>query len=399
MSAQLSTVVFVDDEPHVLAGLRRTLRSMREVWDMHFVISGAEALALLAARKVDVIVSDMRMPEMDGLQLLTTVMQAYPLTARIMLSGHADRDLRLRSMRLAHQYLAKPCEGSDLVGTISRVLALQSMLQRPELRTFIGELESVPSIPEIYCQLTTALETADASLSDVADIVTKDPGISARLLQVANSVYYGRSQPLAHPRQAVLLLGIETVRALTLQVKMFDQLATAKIFDASAFQRHSLRTAGLARAVARTLSEDPHDLDAAFSAGLLHDIGVLVLASNRPVKFAAVLHRSAAEGNHSTALEAATFGAQHAELGGFLLGLWGLPTSVVEAVSYHHQARLEWQSPVILALQIAEALQAQEEAPATWEPVSGPTIEDLEAMGHTDKVATCRDLIGNLQHD
>src|SRR5256885_11774657 len=122
-------ILFVDDEPKVTEGLHRMLRSMRREWEMTFATSGAEALEKLSAKPFDVVVSDMRMPGMDGCQLLTEVMRRHPQVVRIILSGYSDKETIMRSIGLAHHYLSKPCDAETLKETIRRACDLRDQLE------------------------------------------------------------------------------------------------------------------------------------------------------------------------------------------------------------------------------------------------------------------------------
>src|ERR1700733_7175339 len=146
-------ILFVDDEDFALRGLERLLRSMREEWDMEFVDSGEKALARMNGAAFDVIVSDMRMPGMNGAELLNEVMKHHPKTVRLILSGYADRDLILKCVGSTHQYLAKPCEAESLKAAVSRASNLEGSLQSERLKSLVGQMSRLPSIPSLYMQV------------------------------------------------------------------------------------------------------------------------------------------------------------------------------------------------------------------------------------------------------
>lgn len=185
--AMKTSVLFVDDEPRVLDGLRRMLRSLRREWEMAFANSGQEALEIMARRPYDVIVSDMRMPGMDGAQLLDEVMRHHPDTIRIVLSGQSDQEQILQSMRPTHQYLTKPCSAETLQGTIRRAMKLRALLTDDKARALVGSTGSVPSLPAFYLELMEELDSSDPSIRDIVAIVSRDAAMTAKVLQVANS--------------------------------------------------------------------------------------------------------------------------------------------------------------------------------------------------------------------
>ena len=146
----MKNVLFVDDQPQVLRGLRRTLDCMEEEWDMEFVDSGQEALDIMAQKPFDVMVTDMHMPGMDGAQLLERVSQDYANTIRIVLSGQANEEAVFRAVQPMHQYLSKPCDAQTLQDTIERALAMQELLAESSLKQLVSQLSSLPSLPSLY---------------------------------------------------------------------------------------------------------------------------------------------------------------------------------------------------------------------------------------------------------
>ena len=158
----MKNILFVDDEPVLLDGLRRSLRSMRNEWTMMFAGSGEEALKVLEQAPFDIVVSDMRMPKMDGAQLLNEVQRRYPHIVRIVLSGYSDKEMIFHSIRATHQFLAKPCEPEQLKTTIRRACALQDVLKNEVLRALVTGMPAIPSLPTILLEINRqAIDSAD----------------------------------------------------------------------------------------------------------------------------------------------------------------------------------------------------------------------------------------------
>ena len=182
----MKRILFVDDDANVVAGLRRTLRGLRREWDMHFAGSGEAALEVLQqSAPFDVVVSDMRMPGMDGAELLEAVQERFSSAVRIILSGHAELELAMRSATCAHQFLAKPCDSDRLKAVVTRSCALHDRLEDERLKAMVGKLQSLPALPASYTQLTVAMSDDDVTIEDVADIISGDPGIAAKVLQLS----------------------------------------------------------------------------------------------------------------------------------------------------------------------------------------------------------------------
>lgn len=331
-------VLFVDDEQRILDGLRRMLHSMRHDWDMSFAISGPVALDVMAADPYDVIVTDMRMPGMDGAELLKEVMNQHPQTARIVLSGQADRETVLRAVGPTHQYLAKPCPPEALKATLARAAALSELLANQKLRRLISRMETIPSLPILYAKIVDELQSPDVSMGAVGQIVSDDMGMSTKVLQLVNSPLFGLRQRVSSPSQAVVLLGLETIRALVLSAHVFSRFDLSRLRSSSLniLWDHSIMVGAFARRIANVESSDQTSVDHAFTAGLLHDVGKLVLATNLPNEYRSALIRVLRERISLLEAEESTFGVTHAEVGAYLLGLWGLPDSVVTAAAFHH---------------------------------------------------------------
>jgi HD-like signal output (HDOD) protein/CheY-like chemotaxis protein len=331
----LRRILFVDDEQHILAGLRDLLRKHRHELDMIFAPGGAEALQELEKAPFDVIVSDMRMPKMDGAMLLQRVKDQYPDVVRIILSGHADRDAIFMALPVAHQFLAKPCDSNDLKNVIERACRLRSLLNDETLRKPVGGIEKLPSFPVLYHRIMNAMTRPDASADTISAIIEQDPAMSAKILQLANSACFGTARRIVGIQQAVVHLGMELIKNLALAVNIFgaaEKSSGSSIVSFKEQQVHALQTARVAARVLPAPQQSQH----AFTAGLLHDIGNVVLAVSIPDRFASVVEccRESKRAAHEVELE--MLGVTHAEVGAYLLGLWGLPYPIIEAVAYHH---------------------------------------------------------------
>jgi len=334
----MKKILFVDDEPSVLQGLQRMLYGMRGEWDTSFAGSGPEALDLLERERFDVIVSDMRMPGMDGAELLAEVRERYPHIVRIVLSGYSDQETILRSVAAAHQYLSKPCDVATLKSTISRACSLRALLSNESIQRCISTLKSLPSLPALYTTLLEELRSSSCSIARVGEVMSSDMGMAAKVLQLVNSAFFGVSRQVSSLTQAVNLLGLETIKALVLSAQVFSQFEANKLpaHLASHLWNHSLATGTYARAIARLEDSNSQTSDHAFMSGLLHDVGKLVLAINLFDRYVKALDLSEHEHLPLADAELRTLGITHAEVGAYLLGLWGLPDAIVEGVAFHH---------------------------------------------------------------
>ncbi len=348
-------ILFVDDEPSILAGLQNLLYKDRRRWDMTFANSGEAALEKLHAQPFDVVVSDMRMPGMDGATLLNRVKDASPATARIMLSGHAEREAIVRALPALHQLLAKPCDAATLRATIERSLESEANMRDATVRAVIGKIDKLPSPPMVCADMAAAMSTASTTLDEIAAVVSRDPALAAKVLQLVNSAYFGSGQKTSSITEAVSLLGAEQLRYIGVTASVFGSMTADPFpeFSLRDRQEGAVRTAALVKVFANgALAEE------AFAGALLHDVGSVVLAVGFPTEYQDILRRVPASSAECLALENAAFGANHAEVGACLLGLWGLPAPILDMVRYHHRPgdAPEPSRVVASALHVAAAL-------------------------------------------
>lgn len=375
----MKRILFVDDEPNILQSLRDLLRAQRREWEMHFVGSGEEALQLLEAQPFDVVVSDMRMPRMDGATLLRHVKERYPRVVRIVLSGHTEMEAALRTVPIAHQFLGKPCEADRLRSVIQRACDLQALLHNEALQRRMGGISALPSAPRIYVALTKALLDPEVSIRDVAQLIEKDMAMSAKVLQVVNSAFFGLPRRLSSVLEAVSYLGISLIKNLVLTVEAFRELRggeAAAGFDVDRVQHQCFVTGR----IAQRLLPDRRDAQDAFVAGTLHELGTLILATREAAAFAEVDARARAAGVPRHVVEREHGGVSHAEVGAYLIGLWGLPYGIVEAVAHHHDPLhlAPTRFGVVEAVHCASALAAEAmELPGIHEPPDPALLDRL----------------------
>jgi putative nucleotidyltransferase with HDIG domain len=331
-------ILFVDDEPKILKGFQRMLRNMRREWEMAFAENGYQALEMLSKQFFDVVVSDMCMPGMHGTELLERIMRDHPDTVRIVLSGHSDQKMILKSTIPAHRFLSKPCDAQVLISTVHRACALRDLLKHKSLKKIVSKIGALPSLPSLYTEIIEELKSPKGSIKKAGEIVGKDLGMSAKILQLVNSSFFGLPNHISNPSQAVLFLGLDTIKALALTIGLFSKLDTSILntLNIKNIYEHSLNTGAIAREIARTENMEMETIDNSFMAGMLHDIGKLILALNFPDAYAEALKLADQEKVPFHDAEKKVIGATHAEVGAYLLGLWGLPDTIVEAVAFHH---------------------------------------------------------------
>ncbi len=358
-------VIFVDDEPRVLEGIARMLSMQGKDWQADYATSAELALTRLEAEPADIVVTDLRMPGGDGVQLLQTVQQRWPATLRVILSGQTEPDEVLRSFRVAHQFIAKPCDSRLLVQSLERISALQRLLQSSDLRALVGRIQHLPAAPRVYTQLTQSLGGESASAGDIASLVSQDPGLAAQVLHLVNSAFFSRGRSVTDIRGAVTRLGTNTLRMLVL---------TTEVFGSAPHAEELQRRALLASQIVGRMTTSRDECEIAQTAALLADVGLLIRGIDALCAEAAT---------HADARMPLT----HVEVGAYLLGIWGLSMPIVEAVAYQaNPAAYGAPYSVVGIVHVAVALARGEE----------PDRKYLETCGVADRLPVWRSVRDEL---
>lgn len=395
-------VLFVDDDDSILSALRRSMRKYADRCESLFANTATEGLQILAASPVDVVVSDMRMPLIDGAEFLNIVRDKYPATVRIILSGYAAQDSVMRTVGPAHLYLAKPCAPEELLAAVTRPLALRKFLASPQLRSILSGLTTLPSLPEMYLALEEEFHSNTGSAQAVAGIISNDMAMTAALLKLTNSAYFAAAGRVSTPLQAVRILGFETVQALVLSIGIFRQFSstgrTSTIMHM--LDTYSVHMGIVAKAIAQAEGADDNTCSMAYCVGLLSPIGCLVLLDSYPQRMWRVLEHVESDDVTLDQAEQAEFQASHEVVGAYLLGLWGFADPIVEAVAH---VALPSRASVFdnLYLTILHAatilgpafppVQRQNMLPFQWD------MDYIKAVGKEDRIPVWKELAHKLK--
>jgi HD-like signal output (HDOD) protein/ActR/RegA family two-component response regulator len=380
-------ILFADSPTRELHELRETLASRRTEWTIDYAMDGQTALDFLAQQPCDAVVADLFLQDIPGLDFLAQVLRQYPQTHRLLLTDLGEPASLFRCVGGVHQFLAKPCEAERLELVLDRAFAFQLWLPNQAVRSLMGQLPNLPSLPQYYTAIIKELRHDYPSVERVAAAVAQDPPASAKLLQLANSAAYGPPLDEANPIRAVRDLGLtNTQGALLLShtYSDFQEAATAG-FDPESLHQHALRTSQLARRIAETEHSDHLRIQQCATAGLLHDLGKIALAVNLPEAY----HnsRKLCPDHPEWEAEQTVFGANHAEVAGCLLALWNLPVPIVEAVAFHHHpTRFRGDRfNALTAVHVANAFDHSPDLEAASNRVDRPYLQEL---GLEDRLET-----------
>jgi HD-like signal output (HDOD) protein len=356
----MKSVLFVDDDSNILSGLKRMLRYMRHEWDMEFFDNGADALTFQKNTPCDVIVSDMRMPSMDGVELLSTVRELYPETIRIALSGQSDSSMIYRCIKHAHQYIAKPSDADQLVETINRACKLQDHLTDTQLKILVSNLTSVPTMPESYERIMDELQSDNASIGNIGKVIESDLAMSLKILQLVNSGYFGIPRHVSSPSAATMLLGVDVIKNLVLANGIFSQFDAEiiRVNNIGSIWSRGIIIGALSRYIVMEHTDDKVMSDYASMGGMLCDIGTVVLATSLPDEISESRIICNKQDRLDWDVERELLGYSHMEVGAYLGALWGLPNPIVEAIAFHHQPHnaVSHQFNALTAVHVANAM-------------------------------------------
>lgn len=391
-------VLFVDDDPRALGELRSATEEMAGEWEMLFVESGAKGLLAMLNVSFDVVVADLLMPGMDGGEMLTHVMEKYPQTVRILLSETTEEGSDMRVVGSAHQYLSKPCDPTTLRDTVVRAFVLRNFIADEQLKNIVSKIQTLPTVPTLYLEMLKELRNDDPSVVRLGHLISQDLGMCTKMLQLVNSAFFGLSQNISNPGEAILYLGVNTVKNVVLSLQVFSGFESkVKNHSFDRLWSHSWATGVLAKGLAEAEHLGAQAADHAFISGLLHDVGKLILASSLPDRYHAIVEAHLRQGRPLWEVEQEMIGASHAEVGAYLLGLWGLPTPVVEAVALHHRpvATSGDEFSLVTALHLASVLEHEKSHKSNDPtPISQLDLNYLTEIGLQDRIDVWRETAG-----
>jgi putative nucleotidyltransferase with HDIG domain len=370
-------ILLVDEDNLVVKALKRSLRRFKDQCNVFYAQSAKEALAQLDQDNIDVLITEVRLIDSDSELFLRSFLKRHPRAARIVLTGYTASDAIFKFAGLAHQLLAKPWSDQTLVDTIERADLISRMLADDRLKRTLNLIENFPSIPAVYLELTEKLKNNKSSMEEIGAIIIRDPSLTIKLLQIVNSPYYGLPMAVTDPQKAVNLLGLDIVKGFVLSSGIFKQYEQSSVvsLQVDALWQHSLKSANIVRQIAKREHLEKEIEEASFVASLLHDVGKIIIASNFPNEHKEICCRTVSDGLSFWQAEQIVLGVSHAEIGAYLLGLWGLPLSIIKAVQEHHSPNVDEHNQIdqTVLVYVANAIEKASLCPP------GDPIADLNA--------------------
>ncbi|MCD6161055.1 MAG: HDOD domain-containing protein [candidate division Zixibacteria bacterium] len=385
-------ILFVDNPLMTIRNNPQTVNSLQDKWDLEIVGSGAEALKALQEHSFQVIVSEMITSDMNADQLLKEVSELYPGIVRFILSSCADKRLIMKTMEYVHQFIAKPCDPNTLRKIINNSIDMRSILKSDGIFNTISSIKSLPSPPKIFKQLAVELQSQDVSIHKVADLIKQDVSITVKLLQMINSAFFGLKAHIQNPLHAINLLGLDTVKSLVLAVGAFNQFDDPKVpgFSIESIYNRSVSISACARTYATILGL-PHSEDALI-AGMLHDVGKLVMLTHFKTAFSESIKLAKSNSIPLYQAQIEILDVSDAEIGAYLLSLWGLSDSILEAVALHYMPH-KMPSPMINVLttvHLAYAIDYDKQNNIQDDENSALDMEYLTKLNLTNQISNLR---------
>ena len=389
-------ILFVGEDIALWEQLQSQSEGGSSKWDMAFAKTGLQALASLSQSPCDAVVADMQIPGMSGAQLLDEIMQRNPATLRFIRASLGDQQSAMKCVGTAHQFLVKPSDAETISHALDRAFSFKAWLPSEAVQKLITQMKKLPSPPNLYFKIVAELGSPDSSIENIGSMVAQDPVLSAKLLQVVNSAVFGLQMQVVSASEAVMYLGMETTKALVLLAhtfSYFDKVRTAE-FSVEKLWKHSVASGKLAEQIARAEGCDAEVTGQAFTGGMLHDIGKLLLAANMPEEFKKALTKAREEQLYLWDAESSVLGASHGELGACLLSIWGLPMPIVEAVALHHYPVrfLSKQFCPLTAVHVANALEHELQAEKQGGVCAVADANYLAELGLEERLEVWRDL-------
>lgn len=345
----------VHNDERAFEPLRRALLESHRDWELVVVADAEAALRQLAGRPADAVLVAHVPPTLDATRVLQIVRERHSDAVRLMFAAPGDAAGVAAAQSHAQRTLPMDATPALILETLRQTLTLRALVATPGLRQVLGRIGGLPALPRVYASLTRRLESGDTSIEEIAELLEEDEGLAARVLKLANSAYFGRDQAVTRLSAAAARLGTRLLKGLVLTAEVDEGFgaAAAAGFDREGYQRHVT----LVARIASSLEPRAQWKDDAFTGGLLHDIGKRVLVARLPDVARACAAQAAREGRPIHEVETEKLGVHHGALGAYLLGLWGLPSSLVESTARHHDLDLADIGPLDVPTAVALANQ------------------------------------------
>ena len=366
MSLIKKRIIFIDDSQNILDGLKRSLRKMRDDWEIHFFSFALDALLFIEENDVDVVVSDMKMPQMNGAEFLEKVSEKYPHIVRVILSGQADEEDICRSIFHSHQYLSKPCDHEKLTSIVKKAFVLSNSFEEHYLKVILG-INKFPSQPAVYFDLLEAVNKDKFSLNEIVNITQRDMALSVQILKLVNSSYFGFSKSISQIPAAIAYLGLDIIKSLVLETDMFEPVKNENLKAFELIWAKSKKKAELAKKIAICAELENDLIEECYTAGLIHVCGEIIVSINFSGKYEEDMQKRNSQNQQMEKLPEQRWNTSQEKVGASLLSIWGLPESTVDAIGFYKDPKNHCHKvfSALSVLHIADAIEENDDGKVT----------------------------------
>ncbi len=391
---KIALIVISDTDER--ARLEQELDTPDDQWIIKYSASELESLGIIGNNKIDVVIADLELTTSSGYELLDKIRASHPSVVRILMSDFPEDENPLRFLKLVHQYLPPPVNSARLDTALQRAFLVRSMLEKSALQDILYEFSCLPPMPSLYLSLVDATAN-DAPLPQIGGIVSGDTAISTRILEIVNSSLFSLPMTIKSPSHAVSLLGIDMIKALVLSLEVasgFEATAFPGDFTIDGLMEHGMATGAVAREIVKAEGAPRKTSDMAMAAGLLHDQGKMILAENFDDRYGEALRVAVEKDESIHEAENWSFKVSHAEIGAYVLGMWGMPKTLVEAIHYHHEpaAAHVHRFSLLTALHIADALVHEMKEDLSLRGNSEPDMDYLRSFNAEARLVEWREI-------
>ncbi len=343
-------ILFIENDQQIIKELVKNVIPLQEQWDIFFAETGEGALQILANNSIDFVFSNPSIVSTNGENILSEIRKIFPETIRFALVPNLEHQTIAKVSQLVHQFFTPPYTTENIRERIERTNNLQKNLKNPALVDLVKNTTVLPSLPEIYIQIEQEILKPDFSIQKIAALISKDPNLTAKILQIVNSAFFGAQREITNISFALTYLGINIVKSLIFYIHLFSNFKVTPENRKHLEQiwKHSLIVASNTYHLAQKYMQNKYEIEIAYTAGVLHDVGKLVLLNtfNYPQNIQLLIEQKTID-NYQAELE--VYSCTHCDIGSYLLGIWGFPLSIIEAVAYHHTPSLLNKNKLTLA--------------------------------------------------
>jgi putative nucleotidyltransferase with HDIG domain len=332
-----SALIFTDQE----SILESSRQALQDAWDLQPATSESEAKAQLESSQYQLLLIDKQKISTAESEFLTAVDQISPATPRLQftkLAPTGELEVHFSHPRVVSEENQAAAQPESFEEQIGHEVLRQTLFSKVGLSNILEKIQKTPTRPGVYFKVVEELTNPEGTIDNIAELVKEDPIVTARILRAVNSTALGLRRRLTDANEAVMMLGGERVRDVILLLEVLSVIDQNRCigFSPDDVWNHSIQVAQLARKIMAKETRCQSTRNAAFTAGLLHDVGKVLLAVNLPGRYAKTLILAKKNKTSLVEEEYKEFDTSHAELGTHLLESWELPIRILEAIMWHH---------------------------------------------------------------